>query len=288
MILPTLSRLRTPGLLLIMLTALLTASCHSGRSVAGSGSSYESHSGKALPQSELKKLLTGLESSYSSWDDVKVPVTLRLKSPKKFSIGGTMTMQRDRSLHLSLRFLGMEVAALMVTQDSIFALYKLEKLYFAESISDLLGGFPATVSNVQDLLLGRPFILGDSKLTASRCKLEGGNDSWTITPTGSPDGMSYSFTVDTPTGNIESLSVTAGSRKPTTAEYSDFSTSPSGPFAGSSTLTASTSRLTLSAEIDLNARRAEWDTGASRTWATPKGYTRVTAAEIMHIVSTRF
>ena len=71
-------------------------------------------------------------------------------------------MQRDRSVHLSLRFLGMEVASLMVTRDSIFALYKLERLYFAESISDLLGGFPATVGNVRDLLLGRAFILGDT------------------------------------------------------------------------------------------------------------------------------
>ncbi len=94
-------------------------------------------------------------------------------------------MQRDRSVHLSLRFLGMEVASLMVTQDGIFALYKLERLYFAESISDLLGGFPTTVGNVQDLLLGRAFILGDTPGTLTLHPRRH-PQNWTITPQAAP------------------------------------------------------------------------------------------------------
>lgn len=288
MTIATPARLRNFGLLLIGIAAILTSSCHSGRSAAGRGDSYEQTSGGNLSQSELKTRLTDLSQSYGAWNDVKIPLTMRLKSPKKFSIGGTLTMKRGDNIHLSLRFLGMEVASLMVTQDSIFALYKLEKLYFAESIKDLFGGFPATVDNVQDLLLGRAFILGDSPLTASRCSLGGDRYNWTITPDGSPKGMSYTFTVDTPTGNLESLSVTPGNRKPITAEYSDFATGPTGPFAATTLLSASGAKLTLSAELDLNARRAEWNTGASKTWTTPKGYTRVTAAEIMKIATSRF
>ncbi|WP_303041674.1 DUF4292 domain-containing protein, partial [Duncaniella muris] len=184
-----LPRLQTLGLLLITLTALLASSCRSGRNAAGSNTGdYSQNTGKTLSQSQLKTMLNSLSDSYGTWSDVKIPLTLRLKSPKKISIGGTLTMQRDRSVHLSLRFLGMEVASLMVTQDSIFALYKLERLYFAESISDLLGGFPATVGNVQDLLLGRAFILGDTPLAPSRCTLAGTPENWTITPSGTPSG----------------------------------------------------------------------------------------------------
>ena len=274
-----LPRLQTLGLLLITLTALLASSCRSGRNAAGSNTGdYSQNTGKTLSQSQLKTMLNSLSDSYGSWSDVKIPLTLRLKSPKKISIGGTLTMQRDRSVHLSLRFLGMEVASLMVTQDSIFALYKLERLYFAESISDLLGGFPATVGNVQDLLLGRAFILGDTPLA-------GTPENWTITPSGSPSGMSYAFTLSTPTGNLESLTVTPATRKPLTAEYTDFATGPVGPFAATTLLTAAGGKTTLSAQLELNARRAEWNTGATKNWSTPKGYTRIKAADILKIVT---
>ncbi len=281
-----LPQLRTLGLLLITLTALLASSCRSGRNAAGSSAGdYGQSSGKTLSQSELKTMLNGLSDSYGTWSDVKIPLTLRLKSPKKISIGGTLTMQRGRSAHLSLRFLGMEVASLMVTQDSIFALYKLERLYFAESISDLLGGFPATVDNVQNLLLGRAFILGDTPLAPSRCTLAGNSENWTITPSGTPSGMSYTFTLSTPAGNLESLTVTPGNRKPLTAEYTDFATGPFGPFAATTLLTAVGSKTTLSAQLELNARRAEWNTGAAKNWSTPKGYTRIKAADILKIVT---
>lgn len=282
------ARLRTCGIVLTILTAMLVVSCHSGRTASGSGSDYEQTSAKALSRSQLKDLLGKLEGSYGMWDDVKVPVTLRLKSPKKFSIGGTLSMKRGENIHLSLRFLGMEVAALMVTQDSIFALYKLEKLYFAESISDMLGGFPATVSNVQDLLLGRAFMLGTSRLGASDCRLSGDSRSWTIEPSHSPKDMSYDFTVDTPTGNIEKLTVNLPSRKPITADYSDFTVSAIGPMAATTLITASGAKTTLCGELNLNARRAEWGSGAVRNWTVPKGYTRVKAADIMKIVSGRF
>ncbi|WP_289760986.1 DUF4292 domain-containing protein [Duncaniella muris] len=281
-----LPRLQTLGLLLITLTALLASSCRSGRNAAGSNTGdYSQNTGKTLSQSQLKTMLNNLSDSYGTWSDVKIPLTLRLKSPKKISIGGTLTMQRDRSVHLSLRFLGMEVASLMVTQDSIFALYKLERLYFAESISDLLGGFPATVGNVQDLLLGRAFILGDTPLAPSRCTLAGTPQNWTITPSGSPSGMSYAFTLSTPTGNLESLTVTPATRKPLTAEYTDFATGPVGPFAATTLLTAAGGKTTLSAQLELNARRAEWNTGATKNWSTPKGYTRIKAADILKIVT---
>ncbi|MDE5690514.1 MAG: hypothetical protein K2I38_07480 [Duncaniella sp.] len=79
-----LPRLRTLGLLLITLTALLASSCRSGRNAAGSSAGdYGQSSGKTLSQSELKTMLNGLSDSYGTWSDVKIPLTLRLKSPKR-------------------------------------------------------------------------------------------------------------------------------------------------------------------------------------------------------------
>ena len=277
------------NILIIFFASILSVACHSGRSASQGGSNSSAYVGgdaaKALGSSQLKDMLGRLEASYGIWENVKVPVTLKLKSPKKLSVGGTLTMQRDRSIHLSLRVLGMEMASLMVTQDSIYAVYKLDRLYFAESISDLLGGFPATVGNVQNLLLGRALALGDKTLTDVKCSLSGNGLKWTITPAQNPRGISYDFTVDTPSGNVEQLTVNLPSRKPIEARYSDFTVAATGPIAATTELTASTSKNNFSAEISLNSRLAEWGKGDMKTWTVPKGYTRVKAADIMKMLS---
>lgn len=264
-----------------MVLSILVSGCHSSRSGITSGTGYETGSATALTQTELTDLFNSLEGSYGEWQTVKMPVTLNLNSPKSFNIGGTLTMERERSVHISFRFFGMEVASLMVTQDSIFATYKLDRIYFAESIRDLMGGFPATVGNLQDLMLGRPFVLGDGAPTLSRCRLSGNGASWTITPDFAPMGMSYDFTVDTPTGNVEKLTVNLPSRNPITAAYSDFSTSATGPLAGSTAIATRTSAAKLEGEIVLNPKKAEWNKDAGKSWSVPKGYTRVRAEEIL-------
>ncbi|MCM1077541.1 MAG: DUF4292 domain-containing protein [Bacteroides sp.] len=267
------------SIIITLLTSL--PSCRSSRSGTVTGIGYEREPSQPLSQKELKELFGLLESSYQPWESVKMPVTLNLNSPKSVSISGTLSMQRDRSIHMSFRFFGMEVATLMVTDDSIFASYKLERIYFAESIRDLLGGFPATVGNVQDLLLGRPFIIGEETPTLSRCSLDGNGTTWTITPDFSPAGIGYGFTVDTPTGNVELLTVNLPSRAPITAAYSDFAVTATGPMAGTSFISARGSSAKFEGEIDLNPRKAEWGQGFGKEWTVPKGYTRVRAEEIM-------
>lgn len=265
--------------IIILLVTFMAASCRSGRDVSVQPG-YES-TGEALGKDRLKELFGTLEASYTPWEEVKIPVTLNLQSPKRFSVGGTMTMVRDKSINISLRFFGMEVASVMVTEDSIFAAYKLEKIYFAESIRDLLGGFPATVGNVQDLLLGRPFVLGERGVSLSRCELGGNASTWTIAPRQSPFGMSYDFTVDTPTGNVELLTVNLPSRVPIIADYSDFAESATGPMAGNTHVSTTVGNRRFSGELDLNPRKAEWGRGYAKGWSVPRGYKRVHAADII-------
>lgn len=266
---------------IIAVMALLTAGCHSSRSGVVTGGDYNIADSEPLSKKTLDELFVNLENSYSEWDGVKMPVTLNLISPKNMSIGGTLTMERDRSVHLSFRFFGMEVASVMVTSDSIYAAYKVEKIYFAESISDLLGGFPATVGNVQDLLLGRPFMLGENSISRGLCQLSGTGAAWTISPDRNPMGMSYDFTIDTPTGNVELLTVNLPSRQPIVADYSDFAISETGPMAGVTAISAKSGNTRFAAEITLNPRKAEWGKGLGKTWSVPKGYRRVLAADIL-------
>ena len=269
---------------LIMVFAFVVVSCRSGRQAVDSDD-YHQDSSAALSPKRLKTMLGELEAGYGNWEDVRMPVTLRLKNPGGMSINGSMSMKRGESVYLSLRVFGMEVASLMVTQDSVFGLYKLKKIYFAECVSDMSGGFPMTVSNVQDLMLGRAFALGAVSLEDMKCDLRGNGREWTVKPGYSPKDISYEFTVDTPTGNLERLSVELPSRKPITVEYSDFSTTDVGPVAGKTEFTASTSKIVMSGEMELNLRKAEWNKGKVGKWSEPYGYKRVRASEILKMLS---
>lgn len=89
------------------------------------------------------------------WTDLYVPVKLELTEPARMSISGRATIVRDRSIYLSLRMIGMEVATVYVDADSIFATEKVHRQMIAVGFDATLGR-KLTVGELQDLLLGDP------------------------------------------------------------------------------------------------------------------------------------
>ena len=61
--------------------------------------------------------------------------------------------------------LGFEVARVWLTPDSVVAASRPKKVYLAESLSKLTSGLPINLDNLQDMLMGRPFIPGGSTVT---------------------------------------------------------------------------------------------------------------------------
>lgn len=272
-------------LFIIAVSVLVLASCGSGRKAATQVTGYENlDANTELSRKQLNELFSSLQSSYGAWNDVKMPVKLRLRSPKQVSVSGTMTMVSGKSIGLSFKVFGMEVAQISVTADSIYALYKMDKVYFAEDIAGFMGDFPATVGNLQDLLLGRAFVLGDGAMRSSGCLLAGNGASWTITPQDAPAGMSYEFEVSLPLNRVSSMSVNIPSRSPIVASYADTEMTAVGVAAAETTIRAKTSKAELEASIELNLNRAEWNTGSVKPWTAPKGYRRITKAEVAKMI----
>ena len=275
--------MRLKYLFITLLSMLLLWSCGSGRHAVVSPGYEVANPDAVLGKKELRELFSSLKSSYGEWHDVKMPVKMRLKSPKSFNISGNITMVKDESIYLSLRVFGMEVASLMVNNDSIYALYKMDKIYFAEDIAGFLGDFPATVGNLQSLLLGRAFQLGNDGLDLSRCSLAGTGMEWLITPAGAPRGISYEFAVAMPANHVRTVSVNVPGRNPMVASYSDFEMTQAGSVASVTEVEASTSKTKFDAELEFNLGRAEWNAGGVKSWSAPKGYRRVTKAEVLKI-----
>lgn len=95
---------------------------------------------------------TSVAEQENRWSDLYVPVKLELTEPSRMSISGRATMVRDKSVYLSLRMIGMEVATVYIDADSIFATEKMNRQMVGVDYDRVMGRL--TIGELQDLLLG--------------------------------------------------------------------------------------------------------------------------------------
>ncbi len=225
-----------------------------------------------------------LTESYGTWQDVKIPLSVSLSQPVKAGISGTVTMTRDRDIYISMRFLGMEVLSIYVTQDSLFATYKPGKLYVAESLDGLLGGFPVTVGNVQDLLLGRAFVAGRGLLTtgmAADVTVTKASKGYVITPA-SVRGVGYTFSVNA-SDQVAMLTVTPSGSEAVTVTYGTDVSTKAGNVSPTATVLANVPGARINATLEWDLDNARWNSGSTKTWTAPKGYKKVHAADLLQL-----
>ena len=125
---------------LMVLGLLLFVSCGSSKKSAVS-----------TDQSVTKSVL-----GETSWKSVSMPVSVDLDKPMSLSASGRATLVRDSIVHISIRFIGMEVGVIRATADSVYLVDKYHKMYFAEPLAALLGskGRGMTLGDIQDIMLG--------------------------------------------------------------------------------------------------------------------------------------
>lgn len=120
--------------------------------------------------SSRKSVSTG--AAGNGWTCVYMPVNLDLEKPLSLSASGRATMVRDSLIHISVRFIGMEVAVIHANTDSVYIVDKYHKKYMAEPLSALLGKYSKklTLGDLQDMMLGLKPVPDDApaKVTATR------------------------------------------------------------------------------------------------------------------------
>lgn len=256
----------------VIIMAAVMAGCRSSQQAARpSGADAE------VKTSDLSRRLEQVSASMHPWQSVKMPMSVRLESPVKASLSGTVVMQRDRGISMSLRFMGlMEVGTLTVTDDSITVIDKYHKLYLTESVSGLLAGVDFTVNNLQDILLGRPFVAGDrifkpaSDLTLAKADSE----TWTVTPPPFEGSWRYSFAFDT-FNLLKQLVVSSSGRQRATISYEGGSTdTPAGAVAGKMSVDVPGHRP-VRISVTWKTSRAQWNVSQVDFPAVPSGYRRV-------------
>lgn len=231
-----------------------------------------------------------LVDSYKDWSTVSVPVKIELNAPKRFSISGRAYMDRDRSVLLSLRMLGLEVATIYLDNDSIFITEKLHKYYVAEDVKSLLAGYPVTVGDLQSMLLGQAFVAGKGRIDNRELKIMDITDApvsggWTITPPPPAEGIGYTFAISDNDNRVERLTVTVENYLPTSVNYTDPAQSPAGTVNSRLEISSHAAKSPVNASMKWNFKGAEWNTTGLRQWKRPHGYTRLKRSDIIKMLS---
>ena len=278
-ILPTACADRLHRLRAIVPAIVLTAVCALAPALTGCGPSSPGQSGQERQETYGKSLASLsaelAEASSAPWTTLQVPVSVKLRSSGLPSLGGTMYMERDREIRLSLRFLGMEMAAARITPDSVQAYVKPQRMYVAEGIAGLTGAFPASLGNLQALLLDRIFTLGQSEPALRGAEMAETPSGYSITPRTPVKGIDYTFGVLLPANRVASLRFVKGQRS-VEVVYTD--PSPSYKIE----LSARTDSRTLGADMNMEMDRARWDQPLpSSRFAIPGGYRRISASALL-------
>lgn len=250
--------------------AMWLTGCHSARQSAVA-------TGNDSIKLSLDSRFDLLAGSYADWTDVNAPIKLRLQQPKEMSISGRLYMTRGQNVMLSLRFLGMEVMNLYVNSDSIYATDKIHKYYLAEDLKSLVAGFPMTINDVQDLLLGRVFLLQHGTLSPKmkrHVELSEINSYMAISPKKSFNGIEYAFGADAD-NRLKALTATRNGSDVLQCVYDKWVDSNAGKVACSNQVSLTLGETFLQATLESDYDAAKWDTPNTRSWKMPKGYKRV-------------
>lgn len=269
--------MRHSRIYLILLCCIMLAGCHSSRKAVAPS--------VPVSPSTLSGRYDALVGAYGDWNDVNVPLSVDIVSPKSFSISGRAKMVRDKSVDISLRMLGFEVGRIYATTDSIYGMIKVGKTYMAESLAEIFPGMPFTIGNLQDMLMGRAFMMGqDMPLDGDFKKFDAEitDVNWILIPKTHPAGLEYGFTV-----SLDNLlrSLVIGVAKTGTVAQCDYGSAylddRMGALMMDMSVKADVPRNKIDASLFWRWDDARWNEGVKSAWSTPRGYKRVKAADLV-------
>ncbi|MBR1543395.1 MAG: DUF4292 domain-containing protein [Muribaculaceae bacterium] len=270
----------------------LTVSCHTGKKVVDSNVAPNSVTeGVTVPapaqsQAEASRLAQ-IVAKQGGWTTMQSGGSVSISGAKSFSSSMQIKMVRDRAILISLRpLLGIEVGKLIITGDSVIVIDKVHKQYIAENVSLITNGIPATVSTVQDLFLGRAFLLGGGDLRQNMDKLkftENGSVA-VIEPKEQPKEFSYSFTYGS---NDKILSVNvapngAGAGSLYKAEYSNVQLTLAGNVAGAVSVSTELNGTRFNLDLEYNSIR--WNEPLDIDANIPGGYKKISGRNLLNIL----
>lgn len=260
-----------------LFVGMMLASCGTQKKAAVAPVVPEQSTGN--PVSDFKMMA----ASYSpGWKKVRIPVSASVVEPVSLGASGYLTMERGRSVNLSMRVLGMEVASLYLTQDSVVVIDRWNKRYISQGLTKFLNGFPVTIDNLQDLLLGRLFLVGEGSIDAKDADkfiFDADGSVWGCKPRSENDLFGYAFVASGT--NLMYLHIFAG-KGDGEAAYGEPEPTPCGVIASGVTVKTKAGKKNINATLTYKPNKAQWDDDVRiPQMEVPRSYKRVDASSVI-------
>lgn len=235
------------------------------------------------------KLFDQIADSYAGWTDFYAPVTLRLESPKELSVSGRATMVNGKEIHISLRMLGMELAVIYINESKVYAVDKIHKQYIEEDLGHLLAGMDISISDVQNLLLGRLTSIGKGTVTradAADFSFLSADDHWILTPKRQFKGTSMNYiATKTEPPLLTDISLRIKDKGVIDCSYSDITDTPAGLTAAIVTILSIVEKGDVKASVEWNMKDAKWNEGRSPSFKAPSSsYKRIDTRSLLQSI----
>lgn len=229
-----------------------------------------------------------MTAAYGLWHDLRMPVRATLRSPMSISASGKLTMVRDSLVHVSMRVLGIEVAVVRATRDSVYVIDKFHRYLLAEPMAAVSSRTGIGLADMQNLLLGRAFVPGRGVATpamAPELRLGGNEALLTIEPATQPAGYSWKMDATTLADGRVALSALSVEPKGSGAATCTFTPAaaltPAGALASALSLKATVARKTLDASLSYTLSEARYNSTAAPAMPSMRGYKRVSASTLL-------
>lgn len=269
-------------ILIATVALLLLAGCRSSKGTS-SGAAY-------TPEGAPAPTFGAIAANYGDWSDVSVPVTLRLTAPDNLSVGARARMVRGRCIDLSFRMLGFEVARVWISPDSVVAASRPKKICFTESLRDFMAGMPVSLGNLQDMLMGRPFLAGGTTLApadSTAMRIEADGTMVRLLPRSQPAEADYGYVVDISSVVTALAVVLVEPDAQFSASYSGpRPLTPAGNVMDTAALALATPNADYAATIAWKWGSAEWNTAPAIDPPATNGLRRVTLPQLLQIVQS--
>lgn len=269
---------------------LLITSCSTAKK-SSKGEAYQAGNADAAKQGSVESEYRALAQSYTPWQDVTVPLKVQVMQPSKLSASATAKMIYDKSVSVSVRFLGLEVASLYADNDEIILVSKFNGMYCQESMATFTSTFGLSLADLQALVLGQVFSPGSGRLGDDGRKkfdIELGTEAMTLTPKKMQKGLTWTFATSlsgSSEPSLRSLIVSAAGHEPIVAAYGTAQSSAAGNVAPWVNISTTIDRRTVDATLTWSLEKAKWNTGVSLSKPKiPSGARRVTAVQLMEML----
>lgn len=248
--------------------------------------------GVSVPTAGQVSHITKIANSFGAWTTLKAGGSVTIGGGKSLSSSMQIRMERGKSIYISVRPMGiMEVGRLVITGDTLLVIDKIHKRYILESTKLLTSGIPLNVGTLQDIFLGRAFILGSGTLNsgmAGMVTLANVDGTYMVRPKEQYKGFEYDFKFDK-NYRIKSLEVMPVVNSAPVAtysvDYSDVKTSLAGYVATKVKMAMKIGKSPMSLALDYGG--FTWNDNVTIDTKIPANYTRVSGSGLLDLFSAQ-